>query len=187
LVTGNDARFGGGVTNYQGLVDVENSTFVDNRSTTSGVRAAELANVDGTVEVRNATFSNSSQLFSHSGPGRFRLANSLVETKSYSAIPFCSGSLSSGGFNAIGGSSDLVDRFSGCGFSASATDRTAIRLYLAGLADNGGPTRTIALRTPHAASPYFSPINVGGVLCPAADQRGRARSDGNCDAGAFEF
>lgn len=187
LVTGNDARFGGGLTNYQGLVDVENSTFVDNRNTTSGVRANELANVDGTVEIRNATFSNASQLFSHSGPGRFRLANSLIETKSYAAVPFCTGELSSAGFNAIGGSSDLVDRFSGCGFSPSTTDKTAIRLALDSLRDNGGATRTIALRAPHADSPYFNPINMGGVLCPTADQRGRARSDRNCDAGAFEF
>lgn len=187
LVTGNDARFGGGVTNYLGLVDVENSTFVDNRSTTSGVRAAELTNYNGTVEVRNATFSNASELFSHTGSGRFRLANSLVESKSFRAVPICSGALTSGGFNAIGGSNDLADYFSGCGFVASSTDRTAIRLALDGLADNGGPTRTIGLRMPHADSPYFSPINMGGVLCPAADQRGRARSDRNCDAGAFEF
>lgn len=187
LVTGNDARFGGGVTNFQGLVDIQNSTFVDNRSTTSGVRAAELANVNGTVEVRNATFSNISQIFSHSGPGRFRLANSLVETRSFNALPFCTGALSSAGFNVIGGSNDLVDRFSGCGYSASTTDKTTIRLALDSLRDNGGATRTIGLRPPHADSPFFSPIDVGGVLCPEVDQRGRSRSDGNCDSGAFEF
>lgn len=187
LITGNDARFWGGLLNYQGTVDILNSTFVDNRSTTSGVRAAEIGNVDGRVSVRNSTFSNLSQLFSHSGDGEFRLANSLVEIRAFDDMPFCSGTLTSGSFNAIGGSSGLSDFFGGCGFVPSTADKTEIRLNLGALQDNGGPTRTIALREPFEDSPYFDPIDLGGVLCPDTDQRGRPRDDGNCDPGAFEF
>ncbi|MFL9815060.1 hypothetical protein D7241_17595 [Stutzerimonas sp. VN223-3] len=187
LITGNDARFWGGLLNYQGTVDILNSTFVDNRSTTGGVRAAEIGNVDGTVSVRNATFSNHSQLFSHTGTGEFRLANSLVEIRAFTDLPFCSGTLTSGSFNAIGGSSGSYDFFSGCGFVPSTADETEIRLYLGSLQNNGGPTRTIALREPLEDSPYFDPIDMGGVLCPDTDQRGRPRDDRNCDPGAFEF
>ncbi|MCQ4312001.1 hypothetical protein NAV33_08885 [Pseudomonas stutzeri] len=187
LITGNDARFWGGLLNYQGTVDILNSTFVDNRSTTGGVRAAEIGNVDGTVSIRNTTFSNHSQLFSHTGTGEFRLANSLVEIRAFNDLPFCSGTLTSGSFNAIGGSSGSYDFFSGCGFVPSTADKTEIRLYLGSLQNNGGPTRTIALREPLEDSPYFDPIDMGGVLCPDTDQRGRPRDDRNCDPGAFEF
>lgn len=187
LVATNDARFWGGLVNYQGLVDIQNSTFADNQSTTSGVRATEIGNLEGRVDIRNSTFSNRSQLFSHSGTESFRLANSLVEIKNFNDMPFCSGSLTSGSFNAIGGSTDLADFFSGCGFVPSTADETEIRLSLGALQDNGGPTRTIGLREPYSGSPYFNPIDMGGVLCPDTDQRGRPRDDGSCDAGAFEF
>jgi hypothetical protein len=50
---------------------------------------------------------------------------------------------------------------------------------LAALADNGGPTETMALA---AGSPA---IDVG-TSCPDTDQRGMPRN-GPCDAGAFEY
>jgi predicted outer membrane repeat protein len=50
---------------------------------------------------------------------------------------------------------------------------------LANLADNGGPTLTMALM---AGSPA---INTGANGCPATDQRGEAR-EGQCDIGAYE-
>lgn len=188
LITANDARFWGGLLNYQGTVDILNSTFVDNRSTTGGVRAAEIGNVDGSVSVRNATFSNHSQLFSHTGTGGFRLANSLVEIRAFRDMPFCSGTLTSGSFNAIGGSGGgLFDFLGGCGFTPTTADEAGVRLYLPALQDNGGPTRTIPLREPFEDSPYFDPINMGGVLCPDTDQRGTPRDDRRCDPGAFEF
>ena len=188
LITANDARFWGGLLNYQGTVDILNSTFVDNRSTTGGVRAAEIGNVDGKVSVRNATFSNHSQLFSHTGTGEFRLANSLVEIRAFNDMPFCSGALISGSFNAIGGSGGgLYDFLGGCGFTPTAADEAGVRLYLGALQDNGGPTRTVALREPLEDSPYFDPIDMGGVLCPDTDQRGSPRDDRQCDPGAFEF
>ncbi len=51
---------------------------------------------------------------------------------------------------------------------------------LQALADNGGPTRTMAIT---AASPAFN----AGADCPPTDQRGVARPQGaGCDLGAFE-
>jgi hypothetical protein len=51
---------------------------------------------------------------------------------------------------------------------------------LADLADNGGPTLTMALL---AGSPA---INAGANGCPATDQRGESR-EGQCDIGAYEY
>ena len=47
------------------------------------------------------------------------------------------------------------------------------------LADNGGPTRTMALGD-------GSPALGAGTDCPGTDQRGEARDSGSCDLGAFE-
>lgn len=186
LLHGNNARFNGGLANYAGNVDIVNSTFKDNESTTSGVVANEIGNYDGTVTARNATFSNNSTLFGHNGSGGITLANSLVNVDTFSSVPVCSGTLDSAGFNVIAGPSDAADYLSGCGYSPNRLDRTDVRISLPGLNDNGGPTRTIALFTRGADSPFFSPIDFGGVLCPETDQRGFLRNDSNCDTGAYE-
>ena len=52
---------------------------------------------------------------------------------------------------------------------------------LQALADNGGPTLTMALS---AASPA---IDNGAAGCPATDQRGELRDDEQCDIGAYEY
>jgi hypothetical protein len=55
---------------------------------------------------------------------------------------------------------------------------------LADLADNGGPTRTMALGPGSAA---IDQVPVGSPGCPGADQRGVTRPQGpTCDIGAFE-
>jgi predicted outer membrane repeat protein len=63
--------------------------------------------------------------------------------------------------------------------NCSATIRIADP-KLGTLADNGGPTRTIALLA-------GSPARNAGAGCPATDQRGVARPQGSaCDVGAYE-
>src|SRR4051812_32604953 len=68
-------------------------------------------------------------------------------------------------------------------FLTAAGDRPKADPLLAALADNGGPTRTLALL---AGSPA---IDAGGAEgCPGADQRGVGRPQGaSCDIGAFEY
>jgi hypothetical protein len=57
------------------------------------------------------------------------------------------------------------------------------RLDPAGLQDNGGPTKTIALQLGSPAIDAAVAAN-----CPATDQRGIARPQGpGCDIGAFEL
>jgi hypothetical protein len=68
-------------------------------------------------------------------------------------------------------------------FLTAAGDHPKSDPQLAALADNGGPTRTLALR------PGSPAIDGGGAEgCPKADQRGIARTAGAaCDIGAFEY
>ncbi len=60
--------------------------------------------------------------------------------------------------------------------------QTAVNPKLMALGNYGGPTQTMALQ---AGSPAVN----GGVNsgCPATDQRGYLRQDGQCDVGAFEL
>jgi hypothetical protein len=53
-------------------------------------------------------------------------------------------------------------------------------LAAAGLQNNGGPTRTIALQ------PTSPALNAVKKACPATDQRGLGRPATQCDIGAFE-
>ncbi len=63
----------------------------------------------------------------------------------------------------------------------AAGDRVDTDPRLGPLADNGGPTLTLALLT-------GSPAIDAGLDCPAVDQRGVARPQGpGCDIGAFEL
>lgn len=68
-----------------------------------------------------------------------------------------------------------------------STDRSCVGIYgnprLGTLRDNGGPTRTMALRAGSRATNAAVDAS-----CPAADQRGVARPQGkHCDIGAFEL
>ncbi len=56
------------------------------------------------------------------------------------------------------------------------------------LANNGGPTRTFALRDPDTDGPSPA-VDAGSITgCPPGDQRGYGRPGGErCDIGAFEF
>ena len=68
-----------------------------------------------------------------------------------------------------------------CG--AIGSDQVVVNTGLALLADNGGPTLTHALL---AGSPALDAAD--GVSCPATDQRGVVRPQGDgCDIGAFEL
>jgi hypothetical protein len=72
-----------------------------------------------------------------------------------------------------------------CFVGKSAPSQTGLPAFrdpqLGPLADNGGPTRTLAIG---AGSPAFN----AGTGCPASDQRGVARPQaGSCDIGAYEL
>jgi hypothetical protein len=186
--SGNSASGSGAIENY-GTLSVTNSTFADNNSAHSG--AGAIGN-GGTLTVTNSTFSgNGSGAIENvalcgselTAPCPATLTNTIVANSTQGGN--CSGTMTTdGGHN--------IDDGTTCGFSAAngSLSSTNPQLDLAGLANNGGPTKTIALQ---AGSPA---IDAGDEsICAAApvnslDQRGYVRPGTgatNCSIGAYEF
>jgi hypothetical protein len=89
--------------------------------------------------------------------------------------------LTSGGHN-------LFQDTTGCTITAGTGDISGESPLLGSLADNGGPTQTLALTTGPAleAGDPATPGS-GGNACETTDQRGLCRPGGTaCDIGAYE-
>jgi hypothetical protein len=145
--------FGGGVSNV-GSLTVSSSTIANNTSATSGggiFNFGTIGNMDNTIVADNT-------------------AGGMPDDVSN---PFGS-PIVSGGFNLV--EADLASAFTAMG------DITGMDPMLDpdGLADNDGPTQTIALLEGSPA------IDAGGGATQATDQRGFDR-DAMPDIGAFEF
>ena len=163
---------GGGIFNWGGALTVTNSTFSGN---SSAFRGGGICNIGGTITVTNSTLSGNS---APSGAGIFNgtstlnYANTIIAN---SSGPDCYNSATLG-TNA----NNLVEDGS-C--SAALSGDPNLDLLLA---DNGGPTQTIALLTGSSA------IDTGNTaICAAApvsglDQRGMSRLGTYCDIGAYE-
>ena len=175
---GNSAGFGGAISNNNSTLTVTNSTFAGN----SAVSVAGAIENDGTLTVTNSTFSENSAGVGGAinNTATATLKNTIVANNTGGN---CSGTITDGGHN--------LDDGTGCGFSAAngSLSNTAPKLA-AGLANNGGPTQTIALQ------PGSRAIDVGDeTVCAAApvnnlDQRGYVRPGTGatkCSIGAYEF
>jgi CSLREA domain-containing protein len=140
----------------------------------------------GTVKVNNSTFSRNIATFHGRGgsiekfePGKATLKNTIVAN---SLGGNCGGQITDGGYN--------IDDGNSCSFRAANHSLPSTNPKLASkpsLANNGGPTKTIALLT---GSPAINAIPQGTNGCGTkitTDQRGVKRPQGNrCDIGAFE-
>jgi CSLREA domain-containing protein len=178
--SGNSATaYGGGIFNSGGgTLTLANSTFVGNSAANGG----GIYNAN-TVTITNSTFSGNSASAANSAAGVYsgssysllRMANSIIANSTGSDC-LHTGSYSPNPTNLIEDGS--CPRFNG--------ERSGDPL-LSPLADNGGPTQTMALL------PGSPAINAGNdASCAAApvnnlDQRGITRpQDAHCDLGAFE-
>jgi len=183
-IAGNSGFDGGGIFN-QGSLTLSNSTVSGN---TANLAGAGLENAPaGTAGVIHSTFSgNGSQHGSGiSNAGTLNLANSIIADSTQAEDCLNAGSLIASGVS-------LVEDGS-CGAAADPAHFFSGDPNLGPLADNGGPTQTLALL---AGSPAIDAADNG--ICGAApvsdlDQRGVARpQDGNadgsavCDLGAYE-
>jgi len=159
-ITGNTAASGGGIDN-QGALAITNSTVSDNIAikTDGGGIKAEGRGIGVTV------------------------TNTIIARNTHNGPDDVSGTFVSGGHNLIGFTGMSV------GFDAALGDL----LNLPGLglsptlADNGGPTATLALKND---SPAISAGNL--AVCAAnpvsgRDQRGVVRLPSSCTIGAFEY
>lgn len=162
------ANFGGGIAVTQGEVQIFNSTFSDNEGFELQMTGA--TGYCNHCTFRDSTVSPSAEIFV-TGNGDLQIANSAVIGECAVAT---GGSITSFGGN-------LESPGTGCDLD-HATDQDGVATHgFDSLADNGGPTRTLL---PSATSPAVSGAN--DAFCPPTDQRGAARPETNCDAGAVE-
>ena len=165
---------GAGVYNNAGTGSVSNSTFWGN---SAGFTGGGILNDRNTFTVVNSTFvGNSASLAGYGGGIRTNGAGGLTIEKNTIVANSpsggnCSGAMSDGGGNLVYGDS-------------TCPGATANPLFdPAGLADNGGPTKTVALQSGSPAIDAAVAAN-----CPPTDQRGITRPQGaGCDIGAYEF
>src|SRR5580658_6986000 len=203
--------FGGGIYN-QGTLNVSNSTFSGN-SAPQGFGGAISS--QGTLTITNSTFSGNLALLGFGG------AIESIETLYVTNSTFSGNqaSVSGGIYNEgtanlkgtilaastgdnCGGTAvtDVGHNISDddtCGFSGtSVNDSTTLHLDPAGLQNNGGPTKTIAIDSESQAFHFIPVADCTDQSSPTplpltTDQRGFPRPDpGNpdfCDAGAFEL
>jgi hypothetical protein len=199
---------GGGIGTIFGTTTVTNSTFSGNssgiydggtvtvtNSTFSGNSGSGIGNYSGTLTVTNSTFSdNSGGGIYNNEWGTVTVTNSILANNAPGGN--CSGSIT--------GIYNNIDDGMTCGFTGMNFSNTDPLLDPAGLANNGGPTQTIALctgaGTPSAGCTGASPaINAGDEsVCSTTtgtapvdnlDQRGFVRPGAgatNCSIGAYE-
>ena len=176
--TANGGWGGGGIFNV-GPLTVTNSTITGNTAANYGGGIFQGGS-GGTLIVINSTISGNTAAAGggiHTNGDTATLSNSIVANQTAGAD--CSGSIISAGHNLESGTS--------CGFTGTGDLRSTNPL-LSALANNGGPTQTVALQ-------LGSPAIDGGdnAICAAApvngvDQRSYTRPAGaKCDIGAFEY
>jgi predicted outer membrane repeat protein len=171
--SGNVANFGGGIaTTSDGSTTVTNSTFSGN----TGGNGGAIGDFGGSTTITNSTLSGNSAT---NGGGLYTNYGTLVVRNSIVAN-------SPSGGNCFGDPNPIVDQGGNlqhpgttCGATIASADPL---LDPAGLQDNGGPTKTIALQP---GSPAIDAAVASN--CPPTDQRGVSRPQGaGCDVGAFE-
>jgi hypothetical protein len=179
-VSGNFGVVGGGIANEGGIVALTSSTFSGN----SAVVAGGIDNDFGALTLTSCTLSGNSAtyyggIYSTPGYALTTLRNTIVAGNTSGGNPSdISGNVDpSSSYNLIGtgGSGGLID-------GVNHNQVGVANPGLGTLADNGGPTQTMALL------PGSPAIDAGGTTyASATDQRGFARIVGGAvDIGAFE-
>jgi hypothetical protein len=193
LTVGNStfsANFEGGGIFNEGTLTVSNSTFSSNRG--YGFVAGGISNYGGTLMVTGSTFSGNSTDYGVGGAvlnngGEAIFKSTIVAANSGGAN--CAGTIIDAGYN--------ISDDTSCGFSKTGTanngDDVNPLLDPAGLANNGGPTETIALQPGSLAIDAIPLANCTDQASPPnpiiTDQRLFPRPDTGevgCDIGAYE-
>jgi beta-glucanase (GH16 family) len=183
-IAGNVSNDVGGGIRLLGNAEVVNSTISGNEAT--GWYGGALFMTDGIVDMTNTTIVNNvspplapAAVFVGTfgdGSATLNLANSIIAnnvTEGCFLAPFGAGPVA---INSLGN-----NLFTDGTCFPVASDQIVADGGIDALADNGGPTLTHALLV---GSPAIDAGN--NAYCPVTDQRGVLR-DAACDVGAFEF
>jgi CSLREA domain-containing protein len=174
--SGNFGGYGGGIATFGTLI-VKNSTFSGNGADAGGGIFSWID--DGTLVVANSTFSENSAMsgggVENANLGTATLANTIVAGSTQGGN--CSGAFAAASTHNMSDDATCSPGFTQVGLAD---------LMLGPLADNGGPTQTIAL------GPGSVAIDAGdnaAAECLPTDQRGPGYPrivNGRVDIGAFE-
>ena len=177
---------GGAIFNYGGSVAIANSTLAGNTAQGEGSgQGGGLFNYNGTVTIGNSTIdANTADQgggiynLGDAATATLNLSSSIVANSSNGATDFV-GQTINDGTSTTAGTNNLIG--SQVGFAGGIF--TSADPNLGALANNGGPTQTMALLS---GSPALdSGINPLGLT---ADQLGSPRNSGEAtDIGAFEY
>lgn len=166
-VSGNgaDSGLGGGITVFEGQMNLSHSTVANNTSRFSGAIATVLGGpTSPVVTIRSSIVA----------------LNQPVDIDS----PSGGGSIMSDGYNVVGFVQETAN------FNQPGDQIFVANPGIAPLADNGGPTKTHALYNTSPALNTGDPADVGGLGdVPLFDQRGEGNArvaDGRIDIGSFE-
>jgi hypothetical protein len=194
---GNSAGAGGGAIYNSGGIAIHASTFSGNQTVASNSSRGGAIGSSGDMSIDNSTFAGNaasgfggalqldhaatmvSSTFSgnYSALGGNAVNTFATFTVSRSILDGCNGTVTSAGDNIGTDGSCFTD-------STVLNDRGNLAPRLAPLADNGGPTETMALRS---GSPAIDQVIANAPNCSGTDQRGVARPSGaRCDIGAYE-
>jgi predicted outer membrane repeat protein len=173
---------GGGING--GTLTVTNSTFVNNSANCDDSGYGNGGGINGgPLTITNSTFADNSAV---DGGGIYGVASvkSTILAAAGNSSGNCAGTITDAGNN--------ISDDSTCNFSATGSqNNTNPGLSTAGLANNGGPTQTIALVP---GSPAIDAIPLAACTDQTGkrittDQRGFPRPDAGeavCDTGAYE-
>jgi hypothetical protein len=192
-INANTAGDGGGIHNT-GTLSVRTSTITANSAT--GNQGGGIHSVGRLLVSHSTIADNTAQWLgggiAAEGPTRVE-ASILSQNLAGASGPECSGPITSNGYNLIWTTDGGI-----CEFTPTVGDQVGpselIDAGLLALADNGGPTRTMAL-SPTSTALDRIPVGATGAdgttrLCPMSgsrDQRWVARPQGSaCDLGAVE-
>ena len=176
--TGNTGPGGGAIDNDTTL-NISDSTFTGNTAGTNGGGAIDNF---GPTTITQSTFSGNSapydsNLLNYTG---FTLSISMSIVANGQGASNCGGgaAFTDAGYN--------LDTGSSCGFSSANHSMNNTDPQLGPLANNGGPTQTMALPS---GSPAVDAIPSSTPGCTGStDQRGITRPQGaGCDIGAYEL
>jgi hypothetical protein len=176
-------NFGGGaieITNFESVL-VKSSTVVGNVAVGSGGGILALGGhtrVSGSTIARNVAVNGGGL-----AGGAAQVSATIVADNQASTAANCVGVIDRG---------HNLDSGASCGFSTANGSISNADPRLGPLADNGGPTETVALGAGSPAIDVIPPPAVdpfGGSMCTGTtDQRGVARPQGPaCDIGAYEL
>ncbi len=181
----NTAEHGGALYLASGDVSIVNSTIFNNQAGGPGDNDglgggiySSIANVDVDLSTFDSNSGTSAGDAVATVAGSTELLGSLIDD---SPDPCFGDDVASDGYNV----SEDDDAGGDCGFIAS--DVRDVSTGTGSVADNGGPTLTIAI---NSASPARDrvPKNLCKPATSRVDQRGFERPRGDkCDSGAFEF